>query len=91
MGGMIASTMASMRPERIDKLILSSTSLNHPNLAAIPDTLYVKWTNARTPEDLWESFEIAFGNTTLKPLPRWQKNILNIESRGQMDNLPKNL
>jgi pimeloyl-ACP methyl ester carboxylesterase len=58
MGGMIAQEMALMHPERIDKLVLASSSPHLSGKAkSILDDLYDKWVNGY---DMAEWFRIMF-------------------------------
>ena len=65
MGGMIAATMATLQPGRIERLVLGATSANLATHPAIPDALYHDWVATRTPEDLDRAVSIAFGRSTL--------------------------
>lgn len=82
MGGMIAATMAYLFPERIDKLILSATSANLPDLPAVPDSLYNKWTQAKTAEEIWNSVTVAFGKSTFEMYPNIPKEYFNYRTTG---------
>lgn len=82
MGGMIAATMAYLRPERIDKLILAATSANLLNLPAVPDSLYNKWMQSKTVEEVWDALTIAFGKTTFKKLPHVPKEYFIYRTAG---------
>jgi pimeloyl-ACP methyl ester carboxylesterase len=66
MGGMIAATMATLAPTRVLSLSLGATSPNTGEIPAIPDELYVLWTQVATAQDLYNSVEIAFGETTIR-------------------------
>jgi pimeloyl-ACP methyl ester carboxylesterase len=65
MGGMIASQMAKLRPDRVSHLIVAASSPNAlPFAEAIPEVLAQAWLNARTKEDLIAAVDIAFGRHT---------------------------
>lgn len=66
MGGMIASTMATLFPNRVSKLVLAATSANLNHNPSVPDDLFNKWTKARHEDDIRASTRIAFGATTLE-------------------------
>lgn len=70
MGGMIAATMATMIPHRIDNLILGATSPNTLVIPAVSDEIYLKWTNINSLEELQQCVDIAFGKTTILKNPR---------------------
>jgi pimeloyl-ACP methyl ester carboxylesterase len=65
MGGMIATIMATIFPERVEKLVLAATSANLSHNPSVPDDLFAKWTKAKHEDDIRESTRIAFGVTTL--------------------------
>ena len=73
MGGMIAATMATLAPTRVLTLTLGATSPNTAEIPAIPDEIYVLWTKVASAQDLYNSVEIAFGETTI----RERKEIVN--------------
>ncbi|MES2855774.1 MAG: alpha/beta hydrolase [Bdellovibrionota bacterium] len=65
MGGMIASTMASIEPARTLSLVVAATSPNiMPTAEAVPAELETAWLGARTKDDLALAIDIAFGKTT---------------------------
>ena len=66
MGGMIAATMATLAPTRVLTLTLGATSPNTAEIPAVPDELYVPWTQVATAQDLYKCVEIAFGDTTIR-------------------------
>lgn len=66
MGGMIASTMATLFPDRVSKLVLAATSANLTDNPSVPDDLFYKWTKAKHEDDIRASTRIAFGATTLE-------------------------
>lgn len=69
MGGMIAATMAYLKPERVDRLLLAATSANLPGTPAVPEELYQTWTQIKNEEDIRQSILWAFGKTTLEKHP----------------------
>lgn len=82
MGGMIAATMAHLRPERIEKLILSATSANLWNAPAVPNSLYNKWTQANEADEVWDAIAIAFGKTTFEKKPNVPQEYFNYRISG---------
>jgi 3-oxoadipate enol-lactonase len=66
MGGMIAATMATLAPTRVHTLTLGATSPNTSEIPAVPDELYVPWTQVAAAQDVYNSVEIAFGATTIR-------------------------
>lgn len=82
MGGMIAASMAYMKPERVKHLVLAATSPNLPGLPAVPMELFAKWTKARTPEEVWKAITIAFGKSTFERAPEIPKNYFDYRVSG---------
>jgi|GEM_PF-4649683 len=82
MGGMIAATMVYLFPDRVDKLILSATSANLSTAPAVPDSLYNKWTQAKTAEEIWDAVTIAFGRSTFEKNPTIPKEYFNYRASG---------
>jgi pimeloyl-ACP methyl ester carboxylesterase len=70
MGGMIAATMTTLRPNQVSVLIVAATSPNEaPDTVAIPDKLAQSWLSAKNESDLRASFSVAFGLTTQRERP----------------------
>lgn len=83
MGGMITSTMASLFPERVHKLVLAATSANLKNNEAIPDDLFAKWSSAKHEDDIRATTRIAFGKTTLKVKPQVYEDYFQYRINGK--------
>jgi pimeloyl-ACP methyl ester carboxylesterase len=69
MGGMIATSMSLLYPEKIGKLILVSTAVNDTKVPAVSDQLFEFLRSITTPADLYESLKIGFSPNTLKSHP----------------------
>lgn len=82
MGGMIAASMACLKPERVNRLVLAATSANLPNRPAVPKELFTKWTKARTPEEVWAAITIAFGKSTFERAPEVPKKYFDYRVSG---------
>lgn len=82
MGGMIASTMATLFPWRVKKLVLAATSANLSLHPSIPDELFNKWTSAKHEDDIREATEIAFGLTTIQKNPQVYEDYFQYRIKG---------
>jgi pimeloyl-ACP methyl ester carboxylesterase len=89
MGGMIAATMATLQPGRVQKLILAATSANLATHPAVPDALYQDWVATRTPEDLDRAVSIAFGRTTLTHRPDIKSQYFRYRLKAENGQSPK--
>lgn len=69
MGGMIATAMSLLYPEKISKLILVSTAVNDAMVPAVSDQLFEFLKSIETPAHLYESLKIGFSPDTLKNHP----------------------
>ncbi len=83
MGGMIASTMATLFPERVKNLVLAATSANLPNNPSVPEDLFNKWTKAKHEDDIRVSTQIAFGRTTLTNTPNIYEEYFQYRIKGK--------
>lgn len=70
MGGMIASTMATLYPQRVNKLVLAATSANLQHNPSVSDEMFENWINAKHEDDIKAATKIAFGSTTLQTKPQ---------------------
>lgn len=82
MGGMIASTMATMYPKRVESLVLAATSANLAHNPSVPDHLFETWTKAKHEDDIRTSTRIAFGNSTLTCAPEVYENYFQYRIKG---------
>ena len=83
MGGMIASTMATLFPLRAHKLVLAATSANLPHNPAIPKVLFEKWSNAKHEDDIRATTRIAFGKTTIESNPHIYEDYFQYRISGK--------
>lgn len=82
MGGMIAATMATLYPQRVEKLALAATSANLIHNPSVPDDLFIKWTKAKHEDDIRASTRIAFGATTLVTKPNVYEEYFQYRIKG---------
>ncbi len=84
MGGMIASSMASMKPHQVASLTVAATSPNVIGEAeAIPAELEKAWLAARSKEELASAVDIAFGKSTKKFRPNVRDSYFHYRASGE--------